>query len=148
MIRKAVGAIITYQNQFILVHKVKISDLEGVSLDNDGIWDFVKGGIKDSEQDLTKALLRELNEETGSIEYQIRKQYDEKLFFTFPEKVKQLGGFSGQVTTMFLVEYTGSLNKLKPLDPEIDKIKIFSKDKVIEKLAHIETRNYFKKYFL
>ena len=44
LMRQAVGAIIRYQEAFILVHKVKILDKPNSPKDIKGEWDFVKGG--------------------------------------------------------------------------------------------------------
>ncbi|HCI78553.1 MAG TPA: hypothetical protein DHW02_02555 [Ktedonobacter sp.] len=69
-IRKAVGAIITYNNEYLLVHKVKIMNgLQG-TVNIPGIWDFPKGGMKASETPID-AILRELREETSSQSYRI-----------------------------------------------------------------------------
>ncbi|MFD3448952.1 NUDIX hydrolase [Microbacteriaceae bacterium 4G12] len=143
MIRKAVGAIISYDEKFILVHKVKINGSTGKQV-IEGEWDFPKGGIENNDKNLEHSLLRELKEETGSANYKIIKQFEEKICFEFSNYIK----YKKQETTMFFVEYQGGIEKLNPLDDEIDQIQLFEKDQVLEKLAHIDTRAFFRKYFI
>jgi putative (di)nucleoside polyphosphate hydrolase len=145
MIRKAVGAIVKHENDFLLVHKIKIMDLNSIPLQIDGEWDFPKGGIQSDEIDLLKAVLRELNEETGSAQYGFIKKFDEKICFTFPFAVQQKSGFERQETTMFLFEYMGDRTDLSSQNEEIDQLGFFSREEVIEKLTHEDTREYFKR---
>lgn len=88
-IRKAVGAIIKTGNKFILVHKVKIMNSKNGPEDIPGRWDFPKGGVKSSDMNLNKAILRELKEETGSDQYKIIKEFNEKISFQFPQISKR-----------------------------------------------------------
>lgn len=48
MIRKAVGAIVSYGEKFILVHKVNINTILGKEKVK-GEWDFIKGGVKEKD---------------------------------------------------------------------------------------------------
>ncbi len=146
MIRQAVGAIIRYQKNFILVHKVNIMDFANSPNLIKGEWDFVKGGMKTHENSKKLALFRELKEETGSIHYKILREYSEKLRFKLPIVPPQTG-ISHQETTMFLVEFLGDFADLNPEDQEIDKIAIFSKNEVYDILSYSESRNYFKERF-
>ena len=81
-IRKAVGAIITREDKYLLIHKVKLMDQNTET--EYVMWDFPKGGIKE-EEDLEKALLRELKEETGSSSNKVIRKVDEKIAFEFPK---------------------------------------------------------------
>src|SRR5689334_3245748 len=105
-IRKAVGAIITHNNEYLLVHKVKIMDASQGPVSVPGMWDFPKGGIHRAETE-SEALQRELREETGSQHYRIIKQFAEKICFAFDKATHQHTGYERQETTMFLVEYLG-----------------------------------------
>ncbi|NHJ01194.1 MAG: NUDIX hydrolase [Candidatus Heimdallarchaeota archaeon] len=140
LIRRAVGAIIQYKTQYILIHKVKLMELAETPREIEGEWDFVKGGVEQSDISLNETLFRELEEETGSIQYTILKKYPEKLRFQFS---KQVEGLTHQETTMYLVKYIGHLRDLQPRDQEIDQIGVFSVNEVIEKLAHTETKQFF-----
>ncbi|WP_455139333.1 NUDIX domain-containing protein [Candidatus Hodarchaeum mangrovi] len=147
LLRQAVGAIIRYQGNYILIHKVKIMEKANSPVDIEGEWDFVKGGIMPKEKSKEKALFRELKEETGSINFSIVKEYSEKLRFVFPKEVQQTG-FTHQETTMFLVEFNGDLSDLKPPDQEIDQIALFSKEEVYNTLFHLESKEFFQQMIL
>ncbi|MEH7225325.1 NUDIX hydrolase [Bacillus sp. JJ1566] len=140
MIRQAVGAIVYKDDQFLLVHKIKIGS-EKIP----GEWDFIKGGIEDNDESAQHALLRELKEETGSTDFLILKQLYEKICFEFPEKLKVKIGYERQETTMFLVECKGDVSGLSPIDEEIAELKFFTKEEVLDKLTHDDTRNFFIK---
>lgn len=145
MIRQAVGAIVFQCNKFLIIHKTKINTKEGKET-IEGEWDFIKGGVEQRDIDLKDSILRELEEETGSSEYRVIKQLDEKICFEFPEEIKKKVGFEGQETIMFLVQFFGEANKLKPLDNEIGYISFQDKEKVLEMLTHSDTKDYFTKF--
>lgn len=147
MIRKAVGAIIRLNNQFLLVHKIKIMNGKNEPQDIEGEWDFPKGGVKPHEMDLEKAILRELREETGSDKYRIVKKFEDKISFQFPLSFQKESEFKSQETTIFLVDYIGDKTEIRSQDEEIDRIGFFSRDEVIEKLAHNESKEFFMKVF-
>ena len=144
MIRQAVGAIIYKDDYYLLVHKTKINTLSGFEKIV-GEWDFVKGGIEDSDVSPRDAILRELQEETGSTDFLIIKQFDEKIKFKFPEKMKKKTGYERQETTMFLVEFTGSKFDLAPVDEEIADLQFIPENEVAGKLTHEDTRSFFMK---
>jgi putative (di)nucleoside polyphosphate hydrolase len=144
MIRKAVGAIVYQNDKFLLINKTKINTNTGKETIN-GEWDFIKGGIKETDADLKQAVLRELKEETGSTDYKIMKQFNEKICFDFPEKLKAKVGFDRQETTMFLVEFIGDVDSISPLDNEISDFIFVEQDKVIEILTHFDTKDFFLK---
>jgi putative (di)nucleoside polyphosphate hydrolase len=144
-IRKAVCAIVEKENKFLLVHKVKIMDSKSGAEKIKGEWDFSKGGVKPFETDIKEAVLRELKEETGSTKYKIIKEFEEKIKFDFPQNIKEKIGFDGQETTVFLLQYLGDGSEIKPQDEEIDLIKFIEKDMVLEKLAHEEMKDFFKR---
>ncbi|THE10734.1 NUDIX hydrolase [Bacillus timonensis] len=141
MSRQAVGAIVYKEDQFLLVHKVKVGS-EKIP----GEWDFIKGGIEESDESSRHAMLRELKEETGSTDFLIVKQFEEKICFSFPQKIKLKIGFERQETTMFLVEYTGITENLLPMDEEIAELQWLTKNEVPNKLTHDDTRSFFIKY--
>jgi putative (di)nucleoside polyphosphate hydrolase len=143
-IRKAVGAIVYSDNDFLLVHKTKMNTQTGTET-IDGEWDFVKGGIEESDKSPRHAILRELEEETGSTDFLIKKQFDEKIYFEFPEKMKKKIGYECQETTMFLVEFTGSKCDLAPVDEEIADLQFIPENEVADKLTHEDTRSFFMK---
>jgi putative (di)nucleoside polyphosphate hydrolase len=61
-IRKAVGALVFQDDEYIVVHKIKSVDIKS---DIKGHWDLPKGGVQEADEDLEKAIFRELKEETG-----------------------------------------------------------------------------------
>lgn len=108
-------------------------------------WDFPKGGIKDSDRDLEHAILRELKEETGSDEFEVVKQFSEKIFFEFPEKIQDKLGFRSQEVTMFSVNFLGTENSLKSQDEEVDEIKFFSKEEVNRLISFEDSKEFFNR---
>ncbi|MEO4053005.1 NUDIX hydrolase [Solibacillus sp. CAU 1738] len=143
MIRTAVGAIIYQGKEILLVHKVKISSIKNSNNHISGDWDFLKGGVEEDDKDLQDALLRELEEETGSTNYKIIKQLDEKISFSFPEDVAQKIGYIKQETTMYIVEYLGDGSDLMPKDDEINAVEFLNSDEVFERLTHQDTKEFY-----
>lgn len=146
-IRQAVGAIVTVGEDYVLILKTKIHSTKGKE-EIEGEWDFIKGGVEDGDPSLSEALLRELKEETGTDTFSIKEELKEKISFKFPQEVAERIGFHSQETTMFLVEYTGDTTNWNPQDDEISEIGFFEKQEVLRKLAHDETRQYFRKHCL
>lgn len=144
MIRKAVGAIVVQNNKFLVVHKTMINTKKGKQ-NIKGEWDFIKGGVEEGEKDLKSSILRELQEETGSAEYRIIKQFDEKICFSFPAVIKKETSYEKQETTMYLVEFLGKSEMLTPIDNEISEIIFIEKEKVLETLTHQDTKDFFSK---
>ncbi|MBS4218249.1 NUDIX hydrolase [Bacillus sp. FJAT-49711] len=145
MNRRAVGAVVSHGPQFLLVHKVKIN-AGGVKEDIQGEWDFVKGGVENHE-DLKIAMIRELEEETGSSSYAFIKQFVEKICFEFPTDLREKIGYDRQETTMFHLEFVGNPSCLKPLDNEIDEIIFVAKEDVLKRLTYLDTKEFFEKHF-
>jgi putative (di)nucleoside polyphosphate hydrolase len=143
MIRNAVGAIIFQGTEFLLVHKVKIRSLTNTDGNIKGEWDFPKGGVEKSDKNLEGAILRELEEETGSTDYKIIKQLDEKICFSFTTDFTNKTGYKKQETTMFIVEYVGDRSDLLPKDSEISEIEFLKSDEVFERLTHNDTKKFF-----
>jgi len=139
-IRKAVGALVFQNNEYLLVHKVKSVDMKS---DMKGHWDFPKGGIQESDEDLESAILRELKEETGSTNYKIISRFDKKICFTFPSTHK----YDSQETVMFHIEYLGDRKDLKAQDEEIDEVGFYSKDDLMRVLSLEETREFLSEVF-
>ncbi|MEK3808123.1 NUDIX domain-containing protein [Bacillus sp. FSL H8-0547] len=146
IIRMAVGAIVTYNDLFMFVHKTKINTMnecENIPAE----WHFVKGGIEPADADLKASICRELEEETGSNQFQFIRQFEQKVCFVFPQHLQIKTGFKQQETTMFHFEYRGDLNLLKPIDPEIKAVKFVSKTELMKRLPHAETRTFFTLHF-
>lgn len=89
------------ERQFLLLHRV---------LNWTG-WEFVKGRLDEGEEGLEeKALLREIEEETGLKQLKIVKKLEEKLAFVS-------GAGENRQNTVFLVE--GNLDESLNLEQEI-----------------------------
>lgn len=144
-VRQAVGAIVTIGKEYILILKTKINTTGGKK-EIQGEWDFIKGGVEKTDSSLYEAVLRELKEETGQDTFSIIKELEERISFKFPQGVAEKIGYHSQETTMFLVEYTGENKDWIPQDDEVSEIGFFQKEEVLRKLAHKETREYFKKH--
>ncbi|GMK40199.1 hypothetical protein PCCS19_32540 [Paenibacillus sp. CCS19] len=137
MIRKAVGGIILNADKILLVHKVK-----GAQGKIAGKWDFPKGGMEQDDVNVEQALRRELKEETGSDQYVVLHQFEQKICFEFDAVVREKLGLERQETTMFLVAYTGDGTDLAPQDDEIDEVRWFSADEISD-LLFPEAREFF-----
>lgn len=146
-VRKAVGAIVTIGEDYVLILKTKIHTTEGKK-EIEGEWDFIKGGVEEEDSSLEEAILRELEEETGMKAFSVKKEFEEKISFKFPQEVADRIGYHSQETTMFLVEYIGENKGWLPQDVEVSEIGFFKKEDVLRKLAHEETREYFNKHCL
>ncbi|MDQ0111243.1 histidine phosphatase family protein [Paenibacillus harenae] len=140
-VRKAVGAIVFQRNEFLLVHKL-LNTFDKES----GVWDFPKGGVEEEDLSLKDAIMRELFEETGTDKYIIKQELPEKITFYFEDDIKKKIGFECQETTMFLVEFVGNKNDLKPCGEEIDEILLVDLEKLLEKLSHKETTAYVQNH--
>ncbi|PWV95859.1 putative (di)nucleoside polyphosphate hydrolase [Paenibacillus cellulosilyticus] len=138
MIRKAVGGVILNGDKVLLVHKVK-----GAQGKIAGKWDFPKGGMEQGDVDFEHALRRELREETGSEQFVIHRQFEQKICFEFDSVAREKLGSERQETTMFLVEYIGDGTDLAPQDDEIDEVRWFSRDELAE-LLFPEARAFFE----
>ncbi len=112
----------------------------------EGVWDFPKGGVKAQDASPEQALFRELTEETGSFRYRIMHAFEEKIRFSFlPEDQLKLG-FEGQETTLFLAAYEGDGSDLQPQDEEIDQVCFVPRSRMLETLAHPESRAFFARH--
>lgn len=148
MIRQAVGGIVTWKKQILLIEKVQISDAMNGQESIASEWDIPKGGVKATDDSLEEALLRELQEETGSTQYQIQSAYPHPITFTFPPDIQKKIGYTAQKTVLYLVHYTGDGTDLTPLDSEIRQVKFIAKEDVLEKLSHAETIQFIQSYAL
>ena len=79
-------------------------------------WQMPQGGVDDGE-DLDKAMLRELAEETGAREehLQIVARLPQELFYELPAELKGKlwgGRYCGQRQTWYLVRFTGADNDI------------------------------------
>lgn len=138
-VRKAVGAVVFQNNEYLLIHKVKNSDHKSI----DGYWDFPKGGVEKLDKDSESAVLRELKEETGSNKYRIIDKFKTQICFEFPKAYR----YDIQETEMFYIEYLGDRKELGALDEEIDDVKFFSKEELKTALSHEETREFLDEVF-
>lgn len=138
-VRNAVGAIVTQNNEILLVHKVKMMDVVEGGCNIVGTWDFPKGGVLVSDTSLEEALMRELQEETGSKQYKIEKRFKETIDFNFPKGYK----YHTQKTVMYHVSYIGDRSDIKVQDDELDDIKFVKYEDVFSSLELEETRIFF-----
>lgn len=140
--RKAIGAIVTQENRFLIVRKVAINTKAGKEYQS-GSWDFVKGGVEVEDETLVASMRRELLEETGSVAYTLKKRFHDTISFTFPQKIQTKIGYHHQVTTMFHFEYIGDGHDLQPNDKEIDQITFVSEQSLLHLLEHEESKAFF-----
>jgi len=138
-IRHAVGAVIVQNNEYLLVHKVKISTGESI----EGFWGLVKGGVNSEDVSLQAALFRELREETGSDRFAIISEYADKIEFEFSAETKVKLNYDCQQTVFFLVRYLGKTEDLKSVDQEIDRFQFCSAEEAYEKICFEEERKFF-----
>lgn len=142
---KAVGAIVIKDNLFLLVHKIKMmNSLKGPEKIKPR-WDFPKGGVKDTDINLEHAIIRELKEETGSMQYKIIKRFREKIIFEFPKDIQDKIGFKNQEVTMFLIEFFGDKDSLRSQNEEIDGIKFVSRKEIKDIIVFKDFKDFFKR---
>ena len=117
--RKGVNAfVIDNENHFLLVQKQNYGDNQ---------WDVPGGGLEDNEKPKI-GILRELNEELGSTDFEIVKESTLIDSFEWPEKeqekafAKHKKWWRGQEKYQFLIKFTGSKQSLVLQDEEIRKI--------------------------
>ncbi|MBT0878385.1 MULTISPECIES: RNA pyrophosphohydrolase [unclassified Campylobacter] len=111
--RKNVAAIVLSQE-----YPLNCKILVALRLDID-VWQFPQGGIDDGESP-KEALIRELEEELGTKEFEIIAEYPEWLSYEFPnEAVKKKYNFDGQTQRYFLVKVRdNNLINLNTNEPE------------------------------
>jgi putative (di)nucleoside polyphosphate hydrolase len=139
-VRKAIGAIITWKDKFLLLRRESILTKNGLTKITPE-WDILKGGIEDGESP-EDALMRELYEETGSRDYAISKKFVEKLIYGLPDET----GFEKQEVTMFMVQYMGNGDDLKSNSEEISEFIFLDKKEMESKIMYTETIEFFKKH--
>lgn len=139
-IRKAVGAVIKKDEKYLLVNKTKNSNVK-VSLPEEGIWDFVKGGIK-KDEGRREALARELYEELGIRRFKIIEELEEPLYFAFSGTQKN-DVYEAQITYFFIIEILEDIENIKLDKRELLTWGLFAKEETIQRLTHDESRKYF-----
>jgi len=124
---KSLGIIIDKDKNFLLVQLHSYGE-------ND--WNFPGGGIEDGESP-EKALLRELSEELGSKKFKILAKSKKQIEYDWPDfiivkDIKKRNGktFRGQRQNIFLVEFSGNKDDIKPDPGEIQQIKWVRKDEL------------------
>jgi putative (di)nucleoside polyphosphate hydrolase len=143
-IRRAVGAIIKKEDKYLIVNKVKAFDTVDLIPTEVNEWDLIKGGIDQSDIDLHAALRRELEEETGSIDFKIIKQFNKTLNFDFEMASPIARKYHMQITNMFLVEYTGENEVFQSADGEIGSYKFVTEDELLNQLSHGNTIDFIR----
>lgn len=132
-----VGIIIDSENNYLVVQMLEYQDNQ---------WRFCGGGIND-EEDHQKALLRELEEELGSKNFEIIKESSIINRFEWPEHVtarRYLNNrkfWRGQEQKQFLVKYNGKKEDIKFDQSELKRIK-WVKRKELE--SHFVFENQWK----
>lgn len=118
--------------QFLILHRTK----------NWAGWEFLKGGIKEGENDL-KCLKREIKEETGIKKYKIIAKTHYFIKYRFPKGfVKDKHIFYGARGYVFLIEVF--TKKVKIDKSEHDRYLWVSKDEASEILTHKNHKNALK----
>ena len=144
--RFAVGALIYFGDRLLLVRKVRAMDMSTAPVAIEPEWDFPKGGIKSNDRDPLSALLRELKEELASEDFVVRAELPD-LIFDFSNEVALRLGCHQQHTKMYLLEYCGDPNALRPDDDEVDRIDFVSKLEAVRRASHLESREYISRVF-
>lgn len=117
---KSLGIVIDKDKNFLLVQLQSYGE-------ND--WNFPGGGIEEGEKP-EEALLRELWEELGSKNFKILAKSKKQIEYDWPDfiivrdiKKKREKTFKGQRQNIFLVEFTGDKDEIRPDPGEIRYIK-------------------------
>jgi len=118
--REKVSAVIFDKNDNFL-----IVQLMGYRPDD---WNFSGGGVEEGETE-EEAILRELKEELGTDKFKILKKSKQVIKYDWPsfviaKRLKEEGKtYRGQKQNMFLVEFTGKKEDIKPDPKEIKQVK-------------------------
>ena len=149
-VRKAVGAIIRCPNEgngYLLIQKELVSDTtDGKPHKMEPFWDLLKGGVMGSDSSDDYALERELKEELGITNFRIIRPIDERLYFDFEASLRKRIGFVGQITTIYLVEFSGYRSDVRIDRREIVNFDIVNYEEAIKLLEYPETKEFFEKY--
>lgn len=137
---KSLGIIVDKDKNFLLVQLHSYGE-------ND--WNFPGGGIEDGETP-EQALLRELSEELGSKNFKILAKSKKQIEYDWPDfiivkDIKKRNGktFRGQRQNIFLVEFTGDKDEIKPDPEEIRHIKWVRKDELKDYLNFPSQKEIF-----
>lgn len=127
--RKAVFIVVYFKNKYLILHR--IHHWKG--------WEFPKGGIEQGEN-LTKAVKRELKEETG-LTGKIKK-YNIYGKYRYSRELEDRKGIKGQSWKLFSAEV--SSNKIKIDRREHDKYKWVDFEKAEKMLTWANQRKCLK----
>jgi N-acetylglucosaminyldiphosphoundecaprenol N-acetyl-beta-D-mannosaminyltransferase len=116
--KNVVGVIINRQGQVLLASRIfpgdwVIKPSEGESSEH---WQFPQGGVKDYE-DLKKAVVREVQEETGMRSLKILGQSEQSHFYVWNNTLRPLWfnalKYRGQEQTIFFLKFEGQDSEIK-----------------------------------
>jgi len=131
----------------------------GKRIDNNSdAWQMPQGGI-DMGEDEDAAMIRELKEETGIIDSEIKilNKSQNHFYYNFPYKLQKKfwgGKYLGQKQRWYLAEFIGdeSLISIRTEDPEFSDWKWIESDKIVNAIVAFKRELYedvikeFKKY--
>jgi putative (di)nucleoside polyphosphate hydrolase len=132
-----VGIIVDSENNFLIVQMCAYQDNQ---------WRFCGGGVE-GEEDLHKALIRELEEELGTTSFEILKESSIVNRFEWPTEVtvrRYLTDgkfFRGQEQKQFLAKFTGKKEDFKVDPGELKRVKWVKRE---ELEAHFIFENQWK----
>lgn len=134
--RPNVAAIIINDEKKILV---------GERRDIPGSWQLPQGGVDENEIK-TKAVLREIEEETGlkPADLEILNSTDE-ICYAFPESIEKKMGFKGQCQTFFLIKVKNSKCKPERSD-EFSSFEWINKKEVIKRVIYFKKESYIEAF--
>lgn len=132
--RKAILAIVFFKDKILLVEK------EGSG------WQFPQGGIE-AEEDEKTALLRELYEELGIEQSNIKKikKSSHSRKYEWPEKIQINTGMKGQMQSAFFVFLNSSDIILK--DPQLKKYNWIDSGSAVELFTFDDLKAFAKLVF-
>lgn len=147
--RSGVGIVVVNPDKKIFV---------GKRIDNNSdAWQMPQGGI-DVGEDEDKAMLRELQEETGIKDVKILSKSPEYFYYNLPYKLQRRfwgGKFLGQRQRWYLVEFTGDDKSINVATetPEFSEWRWLSREEVINSIVpfkrdmYCQVLNQFKHFF-
>jgi len=115
--------------------------LSGERKDEPGHWQFPQGGVDEGE-DLQEALLRELREELGVVDFLVLAQSTRKFRYLWQKEVQQERGILGQEQTFFLVRFLGNPRDLSVELPEFSRFIWVSVSEVLERIQPVRRKIY------
>jgi len=121
-----------YQGDEVLLVNGEIGDKEDH-------WKLPQGGVE-ADEAKQEALMREMAEEIGTVDFEIRGRFDNINKYKWPQQRRS--GFKGQKQTLFILRYNGDKRAIKLVDKENKDYKWVKIEEFVARSEPIRRRSY------